>query len=223
MSRFVTAGGEGEDTTERDEAWSKAQQQIEATKQKEAIASQQQGGRSLFETLQANKAAKQEEFEEATRLRNQFRSLDEDEVDFLDSVSRQSRTKEIEVRKETREQLQAFRQQQDEAEKAARQEKSLEDAAQSGAWSVSTRKRKKGREMEGIGRLKLRRVSTADDKDEGGSPESSTVTVQALPKPTAPDIAEDNLASLLSKTGSTTPSSPPPGLGLGAYSSDEEP
>jgi len=55
MSRFVSAGSDGQETSERDEAWLKAQQQIEATKQKKAIAGQQEGGKSLYETLQANK------------------------------------------------------------------------------------------------------------------------------------------------------------------------
>jgi len=55
MSRFVSAGDDGQPPTERDEAWSKAQLQIEATKQQKAIASQQGSGPSLFDTLQANK------------------------------------------------------------------------------------------------------------------------------------------------------------------------
>ena len=54
MSRFVSAGTD-EVPTERDEAWAKAQQQIEATKQQKATSSGQQDGKSLYETLQANK------------------------------------------------------------------------------------------------------------------------------------------------------------------------
>ena len=64
-------------------------------------------------------AAKQEAFEESIRSRNQFRSLDEDEVDFLDSVLESTRAKEAEVKKQTTEQLEAFRRQQEEAEKTA--------------------------------------------------------------------------------------------------------
>ena len=55
-------------------------------------------------------------------MQNQFRSLDEDEVEFLDSVLESTRTKEAEVKKQTKEQLQAFRAQQEEAEKVARLE-----------------------------------------------------------------------------------------------------
>jgi hypothetical protein len=36
--------------------------------------------------LAANKAAKQDEWEERSRLANQFRALEEDEVLFLDSI-----------------------------------------------------------------------------------------------------------------------------------------
>lgn len=64
MSRFVSAGiNENEaaasSTTERDEAWSKAQQQIDATRQQTSAekprTGEQEGGKSLYETLQANK------------------------------------------------------------------------------------------------------------------------------------------------------------------------
>jgi hypothetical protein len=53
-SRFVP-GGTNEDPTERDEAWLKAQKEIESKRQQTASASQQEGGKSLYETLQANK------------------------------------------------------------------------------------------------------------------------------------------------------------------------
>ncbi|KAH8835188.1 N-terminal domain of NEFA-interacting nuclear protein NIP30-domain-containing protein [Flagelloscypha sp. PMI_526] len=42
--------------------------------------------RSLAEKLAANKIAKQEEWEERSKLANQFRALEEDEVAFLDSI-----------------------------------------------------------------------------------------------------------------------------------------
>ena len=54
MSRFVSAGTD-EAPTERDEAWKRAQQQIDATKQPKLRPGEQEGGKSLYETLQANK------------------------------------------------------------------------------------------------------------------------------------------------------------------------
>ncbi|KAK5703321.1 hypothetical protein LTR17_022230 [Elasticomyces elasticus] len=225
MSRFVSAGNDGDPPTERDEAWSKAQLQIEATKQQKAIANQQDGGKSLFDTLQANKAAKQEAFEEAARLSNQFRALDEDEVDFLESVSSVSRIKEAEVKKETREQLEAFRKQQEEAEKAARLEDGTEDPATTETWAVGSRKRKKGREKESIGGLKIRRVSTAEEKDRPARPVAASNTNDGKPtksldvdsvKPTG-----GSAVPTIAKASKTVPSALP-GLGLGAYSSDED-
>ncbi|KAK4125561.1 hypothetical protein N657DRAFT_669837 [Parathielavia appendiculata] len=75
---------------------------------------QQQGGsqqpeKSLYEVLQANKAAKQAAFEEAHRLRNQFRALEEDEVQFLEEVRERKRREEEEARREVERGLQAFK------------------------------------------------------------------------------------------------------------------
>ncbi|KAI6806655.1 hypothetical protein KC340_g18782, partial [Hortaea werneckii] len=89
--------------SQQDSAWAEAQRKIDATRQHSSLTGskprlgEQEGGKSLYETLQANKAAKQEAFDEATRFRNQFRSLDEDEVEFLDSVLESTRTQEAEV------------------------------------------------------------------------------------------------------------------------------
>lgn len=66
-------------------------------------------GRSLAEKLAANRAAKQEEWEERNKLGNQFRALEEDEVLFLDSVLEKQREEER-LRKETEgEELKNFR------------------------------------------------------------------------------------------------------------------
>lgn len=56
-------------------------------------------GRSLAEKLAANRAAKQEEWEERNKLGNQFRALEEDEVVFLDSI-RERQLEEERKRKE---------------------------------------------------------------------------------------------------------------------------
>jgi hypothetical protein len=54
MSRFVSAGST-DDPSEHDEAWLKAHEAIEATGKKKTEIGQQEGGKSLYETLQANK------------------------------------------------------------------------------------------------------------------------------------------------------------------------
>ena len=60
MSRFVSAGTDAE-PTETDEAWLKAQQDVEAKCREKAAAGRPEDGKSLYETLQANKGDFQDE------------------------------------------------------------------------------------------------------------------------------------------------------------------
>lgn len=58
MSRFVSAGTDA-DSKVPDEAWLKAQQEVEAQrKPKPSEPGQQEGGKSLYEVLQQNKGRK---------------------------------------------------------------------------------------------------------------------------------------------------------------------
>ncbi|PCH33819.1 hypothetical protein WOLCODRAFT_64011 [Wolfiporia cocos MD-104 SS10] len=66
-------------------------------------------GRSLAEKLAANRAAKQEEWEERNKLGNQFRALEEDEVLFLDSVLEKQREEERLRKEQDGEELKQFR------------------------------------------------------------------------------------------------------------------
>jgi len=54
MSRFVS-GGTNDEPIERDDAWLKAQQEVEADQAKQVQDGRQEGGKTLYETLQANK------------------------------------------------------------------------------------------------------------------------------------------------------------------------
>lgn len=54
MSRFVSAGTQ-EDPPERDDAWLAAQQELDASRMRKEEAARQDTGKSLYETLQANK------------------------------------------------------------------------------------------------------------------------------------------------------------------------
>ncbi|CZT16659.1 uncharacterized protein RCC_02494 [Ramularia collo-cygni] len=231
MSRFVS-GGTNEEPTERDEAWIAAQAEIEARRAEKSAQAQQSDGKSLYETLQANKAAKQDAFEESIKLRNQFQSLDEDDVEFLDSVLESTRAAEAAVKKQTQEQLDAFRRQREEAEQAARVAPEAEAPVMTESWTVS-RKRKKGRE-DALGGIKLRKASsgakaarsteqiaTVDERPAASptanasyiSPEPKTVATEDKPK--AEEEPKDN--SKLSPLPSAGIS-----LGLDAYSSDED-
>ncbi|KAK8196579.1 hypothetical protein M8818_006744 [Zalaria obscura] len=242
MSRFVS-GGTIDEPVERDDAWLKAQQEIEAKRRQKEEESKQEGGKSLYETLQANKAAKQEAFEETSRLSNQFRSLDEDEVEFLDSVLESTRAKEQAVKKETAEQLDLFRRQQEETEKAARAAGGSDNSlAQRDTWAVGGRKRKKGREKEAIPGLKIRKTSSVSEtqvkpgvapkplskEDQASSIEGSYASKtgkDSLPGGSAaPSPVSDGqkAASQPAATPAKPPSPPAASLGLGGYSSDED-
>jgi len=173
-------------------------------------------------------AAKQEAFEESTKLTNQFRSLDEDEIEFLDSVQERARAKELAEKKHTKEHLEEFRKQQEEAERAA---KELDAAAvapvtASETWAVGPRKRKKGKDKDGIGGLKIRRTSTGDKAKEDGDAKikEQTAASSLAASATADKSKEKGPEKVVDRPTATSPSLPVTavGLGLGAYSSDED-
>ena len=67
--------------------------------------------------LQANKAAKQAAFEEANKIKNQFRALDDDEIEFLEGVAERKRREEEARRREEDFGLRKFRELQRKGEK----------------------------------------------------------------------------------------------------------
>ncbi|KAK8901715.1 hypothetical protein QC760_010140 [Botrytis cinerea] len=187
MSSGFVSGGTADAPTERSDEWLAAQQEIEANRQRKAIEARQQDGKSLFEILEANKAAKQDAFEEANKLKNQFRSLDEDEIEFLDSVLESTRAEEDRVRKETAEGLELFRKQQEDADKKARAADDGGAQIQDGSpvredeWGTAGRKRKRTKDKEVLKGVKVRRAS------------SSTSTKDLSTKPTKDD--SDSIAT----------------------------
>jgi hypothetical protein len=169
-------------------------------------------------------------------LRNQFRALDEDEAAFLDNVLESTRAKEADVKKETNEQLQAFRKQQEDAEKATRlgPAPTPTDTVET-SWTTSVRKRKKGR-SEVLGGVKLRKTSSTDvaaraDDEDAASQEQDA----SSPQDNAPHTKEVYQRAVNHTDTAQPPIKPdikvlqanaePPAealLGLGAYSSDED-
>ncbi|KAL1966553.1 hypothetical protein VTN77DRAFT_4475 [Rasamsonia byssochlamydoides] len=166
MSSGFVSGGTIDEPAERDDEWRRVQEELEEERRRKAEMGRQEGGKSLYEVLQQNKMAKQEAFEESIRLKNQFRALDEDEVEFLDSLLESTRAKEAAIKRETAEQLAAFQRQREEADRA------LLESATSGEnhnpaggeeeqWTISGRKRKRSKK-DLLFPTKVRRVSTAD-------------------------------------------------------------
>lgn len=101
-----------------------------------------------------------------------------------------TRAEEDKIKRETAEGLALFRQQQDEADKKARggdEDTKAEDVPTvvEESWAAGPKKRKRGKEKEGLKGLKIRRASTAEgSKSVQGSPstkfDSSEVTEKVV-------------------------------------------
>ncbi|KAI9644882.1 hypothetical protein NHQ30_006909 [Ciborinia camelliae] len=241
MSSGFVSGGTADAPIERSDEWLAAQQEIEANRQKKAIEARQQDGKSLFEILEANKAAKQDAFEEANKIKNQFRSLDEDEIEFLDSVLESTRAEEDRVRKETAEGLELFRKQQEEADKKARAAENDGTQIQEGSpvredeWVATGRKRKRSKDKEVLKGVKVRRTSSSAEqtptpskdlsaklaKDESSSIPTST---ESSTSKVSTKVSKAQSATVVPKAAVVKKPSPPPkkGLGLVDYGSDED-
>lgn len=186
--------------------------------------------------------AKQEAFEESIRLKNQFRNLDEDEIEFLDSVLESTRAKEEAVKKETTEQLDIFRRQQEEADKAIMSEAvGVEDTSPVGGippgesqWVINARKRKRAKGREALLGAKVRKTSLVNEhwplaaatEPDGAEAASDSVqkedepfaNIKGIVKAVSPTITSEN--GRIKFPGREKPSAV--GLGLIDYSSDED-
>ncbi|KAJ7103410.1 N-terminal domain of NEFA-interacting nuclear protein NIP30-domain-containing protein [Mycena belliarum] len=107
-SRFVSQDEVETAKARRDEQWKAAYARLgmEPPPQQQEDFSD---GRSLAEKLAANKIAKQEEWEEKTKLANQFRALEEDEIMFLDSVRERQEAEERQRKEKDGEEVQNFK------------------------------------------------------------------------------------------------------------------
>ncbi|KAI1913553.1 hypothetical protein LOZ12_002904 [Ophidiomyces ophidiicola] len=246
MSSGFVVGGTTDYTPEKsDAAWQKVKQELEESRKRRADPGTHEGGKSLYEILQQNKAAKQEAFEESIRLKNQFRTLDEDEVEFLDSVLESTRAKEAAVKQETMEQLEIFHRQRDEAEKKAFLESNPENmgtagsAAEDEQWTISTsKKRRRPKEHDALPGVKLRKSynissgpRTANNETHsdltarkvGNQADVRTVLPKAASDPEQDEPREKAITSVLPTTALAKPfPKASSALGLGAYSSDDD-
>lgn len=188
--------------------------------------------------------AKQEAFEEKIKLKNQFRSLDEDEVEFLDSIMESTRAKEAAVKKETAEQLELFRRQREEAEKALLEDTSADVApvAEGEDWKIPARKRRRekskdllipGKKRKSLGGDNTGNLATelsADKESRNTVPESMPESAQEKPEvpkqpiisPGAKKPVQDSKPSPKQTASNTTAKAPSLSLGLADYGSDSE-
>lgn len=167
------------------------------------------------------KDAKQEAFEQAARYKLHV-ALDDDEADYLEGILDAKRKEEANVKKETREQLELFRRQQEEAERKALEEDNeripKEDQVQ---WAAPGRKRKKGPESSLLKGVKLRKSSLWTD-------EKNIARTTGDKKRATGDTAGSPAAKPTAPATTASASAPPPkisaalALGLGYASSDDD-
>ncbi|KAF9775908.1 hypothetical protein IL306_005960 [Fusarium sp. DS 682] len=166
--------------------WEAVERQLEAerkNREEQRIKSATgEGEKSLYDVLQANKAAKQAEFEEQTKLRNQFRALDDDEIEFLDEIRANKRAEEERVKRETEEGLKAFR----ERQKGGTGQIETNDVKEEGElWEIGRkRKRTKEKDVKGL-RRKVGAGEETDKQDMKPVEDSSRDTQDGKPNTTA--------------------------------------
>ncbi|KAF7266440.1 hypothetical protein GWI33_020233 [Rhynchophorus ferrugineus] len=163
-SGFITEAEVAEVRKRRQEEWERVRKPSDPLERPEEPVD----NRSLFERLQEQKHKKDLEYEEAHKLKNMIKGLDDDEIEFLDLVDRTKlaadRKKEIEEQKE----LNDYRNR-----VAILQEKSLEDRLQA-EKSVSKLKSNSGSKLNQQKLLKgvvvkkslKRKMSDSDEKSE---------------------------------------------------------
>ncbi|KAF5377448.1 hypothetical protein D9615_005303 [Tricholomella constricta] len=109
-SRFVSQNDLDTAKARRDEQWKAAYARLgQEPPQQQQQHEDSYDGRSLAEKLAANKIAKQEEWEEKTKLANQFRALEEDEIMFLDSVRERQEAEERQRKEKDGEEVRGFK------------------------------------------------------------------------------------------------------------------
>ncbi|KAF8912773.1 NEFA-interacting nuclear protein NIP30 [Gymnopilus junonius] len=110
-SRFVTQDEVDTAKQRREEQWKAAYARRVSLGQEPPPQQQEEvyDGRSLAEKLAANRIAKQEEWEEKTKLANQFRALEEDEIMFLDSIRERQEEEERQRKEKDGEEVKNFK------------------------------------------------------------------------------------------------------------------
>ncbi|RMZ80261.1 hypothetical protein DV738_g2866, partial [Chaetothyriales sp. CBS 135597] len=211
MSRFVSQGSTEDYKAESNDAWTRAKQEVDALKKKPATPEGvQEGGKSLYEHLQANKEKKQAEFEEAQRIKNQFQALSEDDVDFLDSVLASTRAKEAAVKQDTAEQLAAFRKQQGKPLALGIEQEALATAETT--WS---KKRRRTKDVDGAAPKLIKTASTSEQSPPRNDDQSKNCLKEG-PEVSRSPARDVNPVEIDQKTA------PVSCLGLGAYESDDD-
>ncbi|KAJ3555314.1 hypothetical protein NP233_g12239 [Leucocoprinus birnbaumii] len=109
-SRFVSQDEIDLAKQRKEEQWKAAYARLGQEPPPQQQSDEAYDGRSLAEKLAANRIAKQEEWEEKNKLANQFRALEEDEIQFLDSIRQRQEAEERQRKEEDGEEVKQFKQ-----------------------------------------------------------------------------------------------------------------
>uniref|UniRef100_A0A1Q3FDB8 Putative nefa-interacting nuclear protein nip30 n=1 Tax=Culex tarsalis TaxID=7177 RepID=A0A1Q3FDB8_CULTA len=120
-SGFVTEAELADARRKRQEEWEK----VRTADQPEEAPEEEYDSRSLYDRLQEQKQKKDIEYEEAHKLKNMIKTLDDDEVEFLDLVDKNKINAERQAHMEEQKEMNEFRQ-----KVATLQEKRLEEQIQ---------------------------------------------------------------------------------------------
>ena len=178
-------------------------------------------------------------------MKNQFRTLDDDEIEFLDSVLESTRAKEQALKKETAEQLNQFREQQEKADRAFALnthvtfgdiDEGSPTRMEDSPWTVGARKRKRVKDKDGSKVVKVRRSSSVNEVASGesqspasllpqdklsmGEKQVDTVSRKPSNSATEQEPHQKPAPTTALKKSPKLPSRP--NLGLGDYSSDDD-
>jgi hypothetical protein len=149
-------------------------------------------------------------------------------------VLESTRAKEQAVKKETAEQLELFKQQQEKTEKAARGEVTEDKPVEEITWTVGNKKRKRVKDKEAFPGVKLRKSSStaetivtdstksysAENKED--NTKQSAAEQQGLVSKDKETVSKSTTVIGAGKPQEASASPGIPSLGLGGYSSDED-
>ncbi|OIW31652.1 hypothetical protein CONLIGDRAFT_697879 [Coniochaeta ligniaria NRRL 30616] len=237
-SRFVSAGAidpttgeaaaaerttdDGQQKKPNDE-WLAVEKELAAERRRreeQRAAAAGTGERSLFEVLQANKGmfvmsqAKQAAFEEANKIKNQFRALDDDEIDFLDEVKAKQRAEEERLRRETEEGLEAFRAAQRRGGERTGEGDGEDEADETEEWAAPVGGRKRKRAGKSVGIVKRRTTSEGELKSK-----SAAEKTESKPEPAR---TEEKKVEGETRVAAETAPVAKPKMGLVSYDSDDD-
>lgn len=138
------------------------------------------------------------------------------------------------MKKETAEQLEAFRKQREAAEKATLDDDIVKDEKstpqQDELWTTQSRKRRRAKDSDAMVTGKIRKLSSSSHNKKQGSGTEDVQSVSPTPaqagetqnRTTAASSRSDGTPRTAKSTSPSSAPKVPPSLGLGAYSSDDE-